>query len=56
MQGKLVSSGIVRGTGYAALDQETLDLLQRSSPFPPPPDGLPGGGVRIEAPVRFNLR
>ncbi len=56
MQGKLASSSIVRGTGYAALDQETLDLLQRSSPFPPPPDGLPGGSVRIEAPVRFNLR
>ncbi len=56
MQGKLVSSSIVCGSGFAALDQETLDLLQRSSPFPPPPDGLPGGSVRIEAPVRFNLR
>jgi protein TonB len=56
MQGKLVSSSLVRGSGYAALDQETLDLLQRSSPFPPPPDGLAGGSVRIEAPVRFNLR
>jgi periplasmic protein TonB len=55
-QGKLVSSSIVRGSGYAALDQEALDLLQRSSPFPPPPDGLPGGSVKIEAPVRFNLR
>ena len=56
MQGKLVSSSIVRGSGYAALDRETLDLLQRASPFPPPPDGLPGSSVKIEAPVRFNLR
>ncbi len=55
-QGKLVSSIIKRGTGHAALDRETLDLLQRSSPFPPPPDGLPGDSVRVEAPVRFNLR
>jgi len=27
-QGKLLSSSIVRGTGHAALDRETLDLLQ----------------------------
>jgi periplasmic protein TonB len=51
-EGKLLSSRIVHSSGYAALDEEAMELLRRSVPFPPPP----AGSVSVEAPVRFNLR
>jgi periplasmic protein TonB len=55
-KGHLVTSHIVRGSGYASLDQETLQLLQRAQPFPPPPAELSGERVDLIVPVRFNLR
>jgi periplasmic protein TonB len=55
-KGYLVASHIVRGSGYASLDQESLQLLQRAQPFPPPPTELSGERVDLIVPVRFNLR
>jgi len=55
-KGYLVASHIVRGSGYASLDQETLHMLQRAQPFPPPPTELSGERVDLIVPVRFNLR
>ena len=52
----MIASRIVRGSGHAALDQETLQLLRRSQPFPPPPPELPGERIELTVPVRFNLR
>jgi len=53
-QGRVVSSRIVASSGSSVLDQETLDLVHRAQPFPPPPPEFPGG--EIEVPVRFNIR
>jgi protein TonB len=40
--GHLMSSRIVASSGSAALDAETLALLQRVQPFPPPPADFAG--------------
>jgi protein TonB len=52
--GQLISSRIVASSGSAALDAETLALLQRAQPFPPPPPELAGSEITV--PLRFNIR
>jgi protein TonB len=52
--GHLLSSRIVAGSGSAALDQETLALVRRAQPFPPPPPDL--AGAEMTVPVSFNIR
>jgi protein TonB len=53
-QGRLLSSRIVASSGSAALDAETLALVQRAQPFPPPPPDLAGSEMTV--PVSFNIR
>ncbi len=53
-QGRLLSSRIVASSGSAALDAETLALVQRAQPFPPPPPELAGSELTV--PVSFNIR
>jgi protein TonB len=53
-QGRLTASRIVHSSGSATLDQETLDLVRRAQPFPPPPAGMPGDQVDLTVPIRFN--
>jgi protein TonB len=52
--GRLLSSRIVTSSGSAALDAETLALVQRAQPFPPPPPELAGSELTV--PVSFNIR
>jgi periplasmic protein TonB len=52
--GHLLSSRIVTSSGSAALDAETLALLQRAQPFPPPPPDLAGSELTV--PINFNIR
>jgi periplasmic protein TonB len=52
--GHLLSSRIVASSGSAALDAETLALLQRAQPFPPPPPELVGSELTV--PLRFSIR
>jgi protein TonB len=52
--GHLISSRIVASSGSAALDQETLALVQRAQPFPPPPPELVGAEMTV--PVNFSIR
>jgi periplasmic protein TonB len=40
--GHLLSHRIVKSSGSAALDAETLALLERAQPYPPPPPELAG--------------
>ena len=40
--GHLMSSRIVKSSGSAVLDAETLALLQRAQPYPPPPPEMVG--------------
>ncbi len=52
--GHLMSSRIVTSSGSAALDEETLALVRRAQPFPPPPPELAGSELTV--PVSFNIR
>jgi protein TonB len=52
--GRLMSSRVVKSSGSAALDAETLALVQRAQPFPPPPPELAGSELTV--PVSFNIR
>jgi protein TonB len=54
--GKVVASRIARTSGFAALDQETIDTVRRAAPFPPPPQNLPGETFDFTVPIRFNIR
>jgi protein TonB len=53
-QGHLLTSRIVKSSGSAALDAETLALVQRAQPFPPPPPELAGSELTV--PFSYNIR
>jgi periplasmic protein TonB len=50
--GRVTSVRLVRGTGFAALDDEVQAMVRRASPFPPPPRGAE---INFSAPVSFHL-
>jgi periplasmic protein TonB len=52
--GHLMSSRIVASSGSAALDAETLALVQRAQPYPPPPPEL--AGSELSVPFSFSIR
>ncbi|ETR76604.1 translocase [Afipia sp. P52-10] len=54
--GHVISSNVVKSSGSAALDRETLDLLQRAQPLPTPPADVPGTQFAFSVPVRFDLK
>jgi periplasmic protein TonB len=54
--GHVISSSVVQSSGSAALDRETLDLLQRAQPLPTPPPDVPGTQFAFSVPVRFDLQ
>jgi TonB family protein len=55
-EGKVISSHIANSSGSDVLDQEALDMVQRASPLPAPPDSLEGPVVELSVPVRFSKR
>src|SRR5258705_4908060 len=55
-EGHVLSSRIVQSSGSAALDQETLAMLARAQPMPPPPDQISDAQLSFVVPVRFNFR
>lgn len=54
--GRVLSAGVVRSSGDAALDREALALARRASPVPAPPIGQGGGTLTISVPIRFDRR
>ena len=54
-QGRVTASRIVKSSGSASLDQETLDLVRRAQPFPAPPAAMPGAQIDLTVPIRFNM-
>ncbi|MFD2183250.1 energy transducer TonB [Rhodoplanes azumiensis] len=51
--GRATGVALVQGSGHADLDQESVAVVRRASPFPPPPGGRPQA---FTLPVRFGLR
>jgi len=55
-EGHVMSSAIVKSSGYAALDQETMATVRRAQPFPVPPAGIDGATFDFTVPVKFDIR
>jgi periplasmic protein TonB len=47
---------IVRSSGSSLLDRETLTLVERAQPLPPPPPEISGAQIEIVVPIRYNIR
>jgi len=55
-QGGVHNARIVRSSGSSVLDHETLALVQRAQPLPPPPPEVQGAQIPISVPIRYNER
>ena len=47
---------IAHSSGSSLLDRETLLLLERAQPLPPPPAEASGSQIAIMVPIRYNMR
>lgn len=54
--GRVVSVRLERPSGSGLLDEESLALLERAQPLPPPPDEITGDRIELVVPVQFQLR
>jgi periplasmic protein TonB len=54
--GGVHNARIAHSSGSELLDSETLALLQRAQPLPPPPPELAGAEIAIVVPIRYNIR
>jgi protein TonB len=55
-EGKVLAARIERGSGFAALDQEVLGLVQRAQPLPALPPEIAAAQLELVVPVQFSLR
>jgi TonB family protein len=53
--GHLESSRIDQSSGSVILDQEVIDLLNRTQPFPPLPSDYSSREITLTIPIRFSL-
>ncbi|MGY4491684.1 energy transducer TonB [Pseudomonas sp. TE3610] len=55
-EGKVLSYELAGGSGSAALDRATLDMIRRAQPLPPPPkELLNNGSLEVVAPFVYSL-
>jgi protein TonB len=54
--GDVSNPRIVRSSGHAALDLETLATVRRANPVPPPPTELAPFPLEVVVPVEFFIR
>jgi periplasmic protein TonB len=47
---------IAQSSGSSVLDRETLALLERAQPLPPPPAEISGGQIAVVVPIRYNFK
>lgn len=52
--GRVTASRIAGSGGNVRLDRLALRMVRQASPFPPPPEKLPGAMLDFELPVRFH--
>lgn len=55
-EGRVLAASVSKGSGFPELDAETLALVRRAEPLPPPPAEMPGNPVALTVPVRFSLQ
>ena len=55
-EGKVVSYSMAGGSGSAALDRATLEMIRRAGTVPkPPPELLNNGTIEVVAPFVYSL-
>ena len=54
-QGNILERRIDTGSGFAILDKATLDLLDRASPVPTPPQMLQATDLTFTVPIAYSL-
>jgi len=47
---------IAQSSGSSLLDRETLLLLERAQPLPPPPVEITGAQIAVVVPIRYNFK
>lgn len=55
-EGRVATARLERSSGHTSLDDETLALIERAQPLPPPPDEMARERIEIVVPVQFFLR
>ena len=53
--GSLISKDIQKSSGYKVLDKEGMKMMEKSKPFPVPPDTLKNSVTNVIVPIAFNL-
>jgi protein TonB len=54
--GDVLAYSIARSSGVESLDENTLSLVERAKPFPPPPPELARDALQLVVPIRYLLR
>lgn len=54
-QGNVLTLQLAQSSGYALLDQEALDMVERAKPLPAIPPEISGATLEVIVPVRFRL-
>lgn len=53
--GKLKSKKILTSSGYEVLDKQALEMIDKATPFPSPPEALHASTFSITVPIPFKL-
>ena len=53
--GSLISKNIQKSSGHKVLDKEGMSMMEKSKPFPVPPDTLKNSVTNVVVPIAFNL-
>jgi periplasmic protein TonB len=54
--GQISAAAVVASSGFAALDEEALAVLQRASPLPAPPAQVSGATFDLVLPLQFRIK
>jgi len=53
--GSLISKNIQKSSGHKVLDKEGMSMMEKSKPFPVPPQALKDSVTTVVVPIAFNL-
>jgi protein TonB len=54
--GKVIATSLQKSCGFALLDKEAIEMLNRASPFPKMPSDLQGVAYNFNMPIRFEKK
>ncbi|HXQ82868.1 MAG TPA: energy transducer TonB [Xanthobacteraceae bacterium] len=54
--GHVLERHVLHSSGYPALDEEVMSMIQRAEPLPPFPPSMPEPKLDLTVPIRFSLR